>query len=729
MVHLQDEEYGAIPGWNSLPRTLVPLLIFLILSLLNFIYSLFPTSFLFLTLVSKFPERYTLLFCIWMVVIVVVGCGLTFLISRARGRPDIEIVPDTRPVFRFDGDTSLVILLYVISGAQFFFTFPLSSFPQLIFHGDFPYHYLVTLRGVAAIKAGALFGWEHNFLGGYPAFLDFSKDLGPFLLPLTYFFEAPVAYHLLILITVLLLPLLYLFWCRTLFGDRIFCLRATIFFLLLVIMNFRNLMNGMVNALVGLALFLFTTALFRRVSETQKTYLLVLVLLSLIALCHVHGSFFIFSLLYLLFDYIYFNDTEPVKNKKMFLLLFMIVGITPYFSQHLEMRGYSITTSKLVEEGFLFGLLSFLKHLINPYRWHEWGNYGIFLFFLLPSLVSPRKNGSHRFLILVGLFFFSLTALKTTKYIGFALSRNDYILLPIACVWAGFLFRNQRWTNFLPFLMSSVLLFGISFLPFPKQLPHIENNHYEDLNKLVAENKESRVLIENTARWNAAYPGFYSEKSPLPHFEPYIGLLTGRSLLSNPGTDPYHYSVFRMNTITGGTFLGKPLWASDRERIIAHLKKWSIHYIIVWSQISKQYFAADVDNFEYGGRLNDLTVFRFKQPLASAVKIFGQGIGRMRKITPFSIQVTLENVEQGNLIVVNMNYFPAWTGFSESHQILLFGYDGQLAFVCPDSGSFTVNLHYSPPVISFYITFITLMLALPFFVLPTLFTLTKSDGS
>ena len=57
-------------------------------------------------------------------------------------------------------------------------------------------------------------------------------------------------------------------------------------------------------------------------------------------------------------------------------------------------------------------------------------------------------------------------------------------------------------------------------------------------------------------------------------------------------------------------------------------------------------------------------------------------------------EVVLENVRQGDTIVVRTNYYPAWSARVDSQQLELFSRDGQMAFIAPQDGSYIVTLEY-----------------------------------
>jgi len=684
------------------------LFIFSFLVLINLIATLSSKSSILAILQQKFPlNPWPIYFWVLSVSLVVIVVTLILWRHRvsASHSPSISVTERTH---RNQIELFLLVIMFLVLVANFFIAFPPALFDEYIYHGDFPYQYYVSFRNISHLMTGDIFGWESSFLGGYPTFLDFSKDLSPLIFPLVLLFSDPVAFHLFLMILFFSLPICFKYWAEGYLDDVSMVQRSCLIFLLFLIMNARNLLNGMVTALAGLALFFLISLLFRYISERKTGVLFPLAILLGTLQLHIHASFFMLTMFFIMAESLY---KRPDKAQLRLLFLYFglqTLAIFPYLWWHLQVSDLSIPTSKLAEEGFLFSFNLFIRHLFQPYTWFEWGTYGLSLmFFLAGSFVKPLPV-KVRFISMMGFFAVLLTALKTAEIIGFALSRNDYLLMPLASVSGGFLISHLSNRKLMVAFVILIFLFSATYLPFPLKISHRPLNYLDSLKNFSGIEGDERILAENPARWNAAVEGYRSVKSPLPHYIPYFENASGLPLLSNPGADPYHYSVYRFNTITSGTFRGKPLWQTGIIEFTDHLSQWRVRWLAVWSLPAINYLQQNQDYFTYEERVDDLRIYRFKAELAPIIRntAANHESCSFNQIDKNTFEVKLHNVPQGTKLIINMNYSRLWKARCDQQEVKLLNIDGQLGFINPNSDH--ANIHFRFPTFS-YLFLLTLL--------------------
>lgn len=672
---------------------------FTIIISFNLAFALLPSSSLFSNLSHRLGESSRYLFFILSFVV-----GLIILWMLYQVKQCFSVHDDNQDnKHRLFSHPALTVFLYFLLVFLVFYSFPISSFNKLIYHGDFPYQYYVSIRNLEMLKEGILFGWEKNFLGGYPSFLDFSKDLSPIFFPFYFMFPPPVAFHILVVLLILLLPVTFSWWAGVFLEDKKLATFASHIFLVYMILNFRALTIGMVAVLAGLSLFFLGSGAFRSASSTKKSWLLLISLITLTLQLHIHASFFLYTVFFLILDLFFHYRFDKLLKKRCLFFIILIPAIIPYLMMHLSVRSVAIPSSKIVEEGVFYSLISFCSNLYQVHRWSEWGTYGFFLLIFISVLFIHKRPRSIQFILITGLLYFLFSLFKTAPHIGFALSRNDHILAPMACLLGSYLLSQYSLKSIIALTTGLGCFLLFSYQPIPKRIEHIDPDFFAPLCKMVKKMDTDRILAENAARWNAVYEGKRSEKSWLPHYVPYLQMTSGTSYLSNPGADPYHYSQFRLNTLTSGTFNGVQLENISPDILAKHLTRWRVHTLIVWSHEAITYFQKYPRLFKYRGHYKDFYVFWINRKTNREVTLIGPGHAEVLSTTRHDLTISLQRVLKGSSVVLNQNFSPAWE--TEDASITVYDKEGLFAFNIPDNGNMTLRFKFKNPLTLFVLSF------------------------
>ncbi|MBN2383893.1 hypothetical protein JXQ70_13540 [bacterium] len=687
---------------------MISIIIFTALIVLNLAVSLPSSGQLAALLYEHLPHAEPLIFLVWRIVCVTSIIVLLWELVRTKKRWTSHSENTTTQSDRFwvliTHPMSTCILYICFICLVFYMLSPL-KLDQLIYHGDFPYQYYVSMRNAANLKAGVLFGWEHNFLGGYPSFLDFSKDLSFLMLPLMLVFDGPVAFHLLVYLALFCLPWAFLIWVTAYNQNRRCAWLFTSIFLIFLQMNLRSYLNGMVTALYGQLFFFICTATFKLASTQKKKSWLLVTLLGAVLAMHIHTSFFLFTMLFMAGDFLISLSYDPLKKRR--FLLFPIIGlaITPYLIMHWQLHNLAITSSKIAEEGVMFSLKQFSMMLVQPYFWSEWGTHGLLLLFLIPLTFSRDYSQALKFWLGMAWFFFMMLPFKTTEIIGFAISRSDYVTGTLACVLIGYFIKQSRFVKLWLVALVTLLFMFLAYLPFPQRITQRPISSFQPLIELIQDSGPGRVLAENAARWNASSTDQRSEQATLPHYLGYLQLLTGREFLSNPGADAYHYSRFRFNTITSGTFYGKPITQFTDTDMYNHCQKWNVATIVTWSQCATHFFIEHPRHFEKKGEYQNLTVFRVQdRDQTRDLQVLGSGNATLTRYGPLFLDITLNRVTGDSKIVLDQNFCPYWRLASKQMQLDPIEMNGQLAFKAPMPGTYSIRMNY-PNQVALFLSF------------------------
>jgi len=186
-------------------------------------------------------------------------------------------------------------------------------------------------------------------------------------------------------------------------------------------------------------------------------------------------------------------------------------------------------------------------------------------------------------------------------------------------------------------------------------------------------------------------------KAPLPHIHisNYIQRKTGKRFFSHPGFDPHPYHKIRNTYIVNGTYKGEDLQQMPIEQMNEILRKWGVKFLVVWSGRAKSYFERYPPYYQIIYADFRFAIFEFlKADPRSVVTESGQG--EIISETHFAINLGLKSIKAGERVILRYNYFPLWRAFWQNggkrQEIDLVDYDGQISFISPAAGDYTVHL-------------------------------------
>jgi len=586
-------------------------------------------------------------------------------------------------------------------GAYFFIgVFPLKDFNAIIFLDDFPSIYSHLVRGLEIMQRGALFGWEARVLGGIPTgFIingNFCLLFAPFAL-----LGVTVGFHLMIFSFFVFFPLLvWRFLQEVSPGGKMntLILYAGLFINISFLKNI--ILCGMIDFYIGLNLFIIAAIFVQRLKRNKRWSLLGL-LTALFFLTYNHIGLLLFAIGLLILEALV--PARKVLWKKLILLALLLFSATLNYTYYLLRYAPYLKTNifRYASKGAMvlqpqeklrtaLELVVRNMHIVPSYTYV---GIGLITLPMLLYLLFKTPRAIKRFLI-YGAGAFLLLCFASPTGIGLILSRLDY-LLPffLAVFFYCFLKEGLGQKQLAAIIFCSLIFLNLAPTEV-KPIPHVRK--FADYNQPLYEKIQSAtgnmVLVEN--RW---YTVPSPAEAPLyhAHFIPLLARQSNKKLFSSTG-DGYTFSKFRGNCLHNGIFQGKPLYDIDPSEFNRTLKKWGIKYIVVWSNISKDYFVRYPQFYKKEWSDPEWALFSFvqAQPESIVIPENPQAQAALIHEDYLTKTVHLENVRSGDLIILKSNFFPEWQGYYHKKRIDLIEQDGQLAFHAPFAGEGKIILRY-----------------------------------
>ena len=614
-----------------------------------------------------------------------------------------------------------LILILILTTALFFKMFPLGNLNDHIFQDDYGVFVYKTRLDLECLKEGYLYGWDGNFFGGYPSFLNL-RSIAFLFLPLRLFLPEEAAFHLLILGNFLAFPFLVYLAARRLWGEEKEALFAAWCAVGLLCGYRANILGyGMIPSFISVNLFLLSFILFTGLLKGQRLagFFLVLVLsLSLF----VHFGHFVHTLLFLGSIYIFLrligNKVEGLTWRKgLLIFVAFLFMVSPFLTLLIRFQGYLVTTRYWAPlPGGFSNLLGYLKNTLwnarprLPFWTYE--PFGFKLRRILPVavLLLPVAFYNLKFrkekaflptLLLFVLIFFTL--LSFLPPIELLMDRLNFLAPAILALFMGsWLYQaHKRKAYFVHFLVIVllVLLFIILFMG-TEPIEHIRNlpDFNPNLVEKIKDLNGHMVLFENCAggspMWNRSR-NFDRAPKPHVHVVSYAQRYSQKRFLAHPGFDPHPYHKIRDVYIVNGTYLGKSLEEFPQSKFNALLKKWGVKYLVVWSDTASDYFSEQPQAFKKIYDDGEFCIYQFlpADPRSVAAE---SGQGEILKEDHFNIWLGLRGLKAGERVILRYNYFPLWRAFwqkeGKRQEIELVAYDGQISFISPAAGDYTVHL-------------------------------------
>ncbi|MBC7224081.1 MAG: hypothetical protein H5T59_07385 [Anaerolineae bacterium] len=583
--------------------------------------------------------------------------------------------------------------------------FPLSQWGQLVFFDDYPTLYYASVRGLATLAQGGVFGWDTRLLGGYYAVSDVNHNLALFLLPFAPF-GMRVGYHLLIAASILAFPVLLALWVRKVLRDAGttalgFWLGG--FFALTVLDNLLHW--GMLNSFLGLDLLVTALLLWERVRERRPWAVFPLALALGLAV-YAHVAFFLYALAFLGLEFL----RQPARTLARDLALAVggaLVLSLPMTAHYLLYPGYFIENNEAWAPQVMTATEALARSLGNL---ASYGNLNAYLalpvkyqaLFLMSvpaaAWVAWRRPGPARGVAGYAALAAFAAALEVPG-LTLALERLKFVLpVFLAVVWAAWAWDGRAGR---PRLAALSLVAAMVWVAWPPRatwpLAHVRA--LRDFHPALMD-QVARLPAGEWVVWEAqsSYdliddPSEASPHGPQNnHLEAFLPLETDKRYLTHI-QEGYHHSIYRGNVLNAGAFRGRAIREVPLEEMQALLDRWGVGHLVVWSEPSRRYFGARPDLFAPVWSDGQWTVFAYAGADPRQVLV-PHGQGRLESEGAFGFRVVLEGVRAGDPVVVRQNAFPAWRAFWGGREVALYADDGRLAFHAPADGTYAVTFRY-----------------------------------
>ncbi len=612
-----------------------------------------------------------------------------------------------RPRVAIPGVAALAVLTFLIK-------FPLAKWDELILFDDYPTIYTVTLKGWELLKEGAIFGWDPRLMGGYYTVSDVSHNEIFFMLPFLPL-GPRVAFHLMILAFYVAFPFLVAWYAHLHWRQPRTTSAALWVGLLTVFGFFDNLLYwGMVNSFIGLNLLLLSLILFALMRE-GRPFASFFLIVNLSLTIYAAGGFFAYALLLLGIEFLWHWRRQMVPRMAFVTVATFFITLT-YTYAFLRYPGYFIqsdeiyapvhyTVSEIVTQS-----TEALPRVLDPRLWllgKPVRYQGLFIV-SLPILAAvgweewrrsraaaTAQAGRAALKVVLAATAVMLATLVVSPSVDMFVSRIRFVLPPLlALIYAVWLTREPRFHPAPLFVVAALL---IATLPsrLTQPLPHVPSLHAYNAPLLdQIEALDSRlVLLESIGGYDLATEGEGSTQAQEAslHPESLFPFETSKSYMAN-NQEGYHHSVYRRNFFTSGAFRGRLLHDWPREEVKAFLEQWGLRHLVLWSDIAKRYFGSDAA-FRLLWTDGSWAIYEYADAQPGDV-IAATGRGEIVSHGYLSQEVHLQGMRRGELVTLRMNYFPAWRATYDGQPLALREKGGQMAFVAPADGDYTVHMSY-----------------------------------
>lgn len=602
----------------------------------------------------------------------------------------------------------------ILALLTFLVKFPPAQWDELILFDDYPTIYTVTLKGWELLKEGAIFGWDPQLMGGYYTVSDVSHNEIFFMLPFL-LFGPRVAFHLMILAFYIAFPFLVA-WYAHLHWRQTRTTSAALWLGLLTVFGFfDNLLYwGMVNSFIGLNLLLLSLILFALMRE-GRPFASFFLIVSLSLTIYAAGGFFAYALLLLGIEFLWHWRWQMVPRMAFVMVATFLITLTytyafvrypSYFIQSDEIYApVHYTVAEIAAQS-----VEALPRVLDPHLWllgKPVRYQGLFIV-SLPILAAvgweewrrsrtwaTAQAGRVALKVILAATVVMLATLVVSPSVDMFVSRIRFVLpLLLALIYAVWLTREPRFHPAPVFVVAALL---IATLPsrLMQPLPHVPSLRAYNaplLNQIEA--LDSRlILLESIGGYDLATEGEGSTQAQEAslHLESLFPFETSKSYMAN-NQEGYHHSIYRRNFFTSGAFRGRLLTDWPIEEIKAFLKQWGLQHLVLWSDIAKRYFGSDAA-FHLLWTDGTWAIYEYADAQPGDV-VAATGRGEIASLGYLNQEVHLTGMHRGELVTLRMNYFPAWRATYQGQPLALREKDGQMAFLAPADGDYTVHMSY-----------------------------------
>jgi len=597
------------------------------------------------------------------------------------------------------GSGALLVLLVAaiaIISAALLARMPPSTWSEIPFKDDWTELFQQASNGAALLRRGVVVGWNWWFLGGYPTSTDIAQNFGTVaFLPMTVLGDR-LGYHVLHVGLFLAVPMFVWVDLRRetrelrLLGTALACFFAAGY-------SGTVASSGDTNSLVGVCccgLALIGSHAARLGSRWGGPVLLVGLTLAL----YTHAAFFVYALIYLTIEAVYFREWSAMRRLAVAAVLSSVAALPTHweslrYPEYVSFNNVAFDPDTPTNWPLMLRNVYYnVEILFLPHRWFN--DYRSLANIWLPALVlAAVLRGRTR------TSFFAWTAVATqlllrlnTPEAGAVFDRIQHMLpLLTAPAIAGFVVRCGGSRAFAWALLAVLALFVQTVHDPVRHVPELRAFAPELIDRIAA--SDGMVLVEvSPHRDMDVDPLRRTPTTPFDvHFESLLPDLAGQRFYSQM-IDGWVFSSFRGQILAAGAFGGHAIGETPYEAFVAEMARWGVRDLFVWTDASRHYLS---DSGRFVELWRDDRWSHFQRPNADvrAVVTTG-GAARLRDLDFLGAVIDLADVPAGDLVLVRANYYPAWRAYVDDREVPLFSHDGQLAFRAPQAGRYTVRLEY-----------------------------------
>lgn len=593
-------------------------------------------------------------------------------------------------------------LALVLAGAATLVTALLSRLPpatwgQIPFKDDWTELFQQTVNGVRLMHRGSVVGWNWWLQGGYPTSTDIAQSFAAVaIVPMTLLGER-VGYHVLHAVMFLALPAFV--WWDLRREDRETGLVAAGFACLFVAGYLGPLgSSGDTNSLVGVCTACLALA-GSRAARAGRAWGGPLLVLGLTLGLYSHAAFFVYALIFLALEALYFRD-RPAAIRAAIAAAVASAAALPVHWESLRYSAYVSFNNTVYSPGapidwplLLRTLYYNVEILALPHRWFN--DYRSLANVWLPALAFlalQRSRTRAGFYAWAAVLAQALLRLNTSEA-GAIFDRLQHMLPILAApALAGVVLRFGGTRKLAVALVAVIGLYvGTSFVPI-RHVPDLRAFDPPLVDRIAALDGNMIVVEVSPHRDMDSDPVRRTPTTPFDvHFEGLLPGVAGQRFYSQM-IDGWVWNVWRGQVVAAGTYAGRPIAETPVDAFVAEMHRWGVRHLLVWADASRAYLSGSgrfVERWR-GGRWS-----HFELTGADARSVVTvSGSGRLRNLDFLSGEVELAGASAGEPVIIRANYYPAWRAYVGNREVPLYSSERQLAFRAPKSGNYVVRLEY-----------------------------------
>lgn len=624
----------------------------------------------------------------WYAIALLVATVLTIATRRHVGRP-----------VRIGRAASLALLLAGIGVivTSLLSRLPPSTWLQIPFKDDWTPLFQQAVNGVGLMRRGAVVGWNWWFLGGYPTSTDIAQNFAAVaFVPMALFGER-LGYHVLHVVLFLAVPLFV--WWDLRHEDRETCWVATGFACFFAAGFFGPLgSSGDTNSLVGVCC-AGLTLIGSRAARLGRRWGGPVLMLGLTLALYSHTAFFVYALLYLGLEAVYFRDRAAAIRLVVAAAVSGVAAL-PVHWESLRYPGYVSFNNTVYDPDaplnwslFTRTIYYNVEILALPQRWFN--DYRSLANVWLPALVvTALEPGRSRASFFAWAAFLSQALLRlNTSEAGALFDRIQHMLPMLAApALAGFVLRCAGTRRLAIALLVLIALYvQTSFAPI-RHVPELRAFDPALIDRIAACDGNMVLVEVSPHRDMDSDPDRRSPTTPFDvHFEGLLPRVAGQRFYSQM-IDGWVWNVFRGQVVGAGTYAGRAIAETPVDAFVAEMQRWGVKHLFVWTDASREYLAR-TGRFVERWRGDPWSHFELPDADVRSV-VTNHGSARLRNLDFLGADVDLVNATAGEPTIVRMNYYPAWRAHLGDREVALYPSGGQLAFRAPENGSYVIRLDY-----------------------------------